>query len=66
MKARLCKAIVCIGLALGSIMGMPMTPDQIAELLNLMDQPKIVMTIPKDDDKDDPLKKLLGPNFKSG
>jgi hypothetical protein len=47
-------------------MGMPMTPDQIADLLNLMDQPKIVMTIPKDDDKDDPLKKLLGPNFKSG
>ncbi|HET9319674.1 MAG TPA: hypothetical protein VFO27_07855 [Bryobacteraceae bacterium] len=66
MKARLCKAMVCVGLALGSIMGMPMTPDQIAELLNLMDQPKIVMTIPKDDDKDDPLKKLLGPNFKSG
>jgi len=66
MKARLCKAIVCIGLALGSIMGMPMTPEKIADLLNLMDQPKIVMTIPKDDDKDDPLKKLLGPNFKSG
>jgi len=58
--------MVCVGLALGSIMGMPMTPDQIADLLNLMDQPKIVMTIPKDDDKDDPLKKLLGPNFKSG
>jgi hypothetical protein len=66
MNARLCKAMVCVGLALGSIMGMPMTPDQIADLLNLMDQPKIVMTIPKDDDKDDPLKKLLGPNFKSG
>lgn len=66
MKARLCKAMVCVALALGSIMGMPMTPDQIADLLNLMDQPKIVMTMPKDDDKDDPLKKLLGPNFKSG
>ena len=66
MKARLCKALVCVGLALGSIMGMPMTPDQIADLLNLMDQPKIVMTISKDDDKDDPMKKLLGPNFKSG
>lgn len=66
MKARLCKALVCVGLALGSIMGMPMTPEQIADLLNLMNQPKIVMTIPKDDDKDDPLKKLLGPNFKSG
>jgi len=65
MKARLCKAMVCVGLALGSIMGIPMTPDQIADLLNLMDQPKIVMTIPKDDDKDDPLKKLLGSNFKS-
>jgi hypothetical protein len=65
MKARLCKAMVCVGLALGSIMGMPMTPEQIADLLNLMDQPKIAMTIPKDDDKDDPLKKLLGPNFKS-
>lgn len=66
MKARLCKALVCACLALGSIMGMPMTPEQIADLLNLMDQPKIEMTIQKDDDKDDPLKKLLGPNFKSG
>jgi hypothetical protein len=66
MKARLWKVMVCVGLALGSIMGMPMTPDQIADLLNLMDQPKLVMTIPKDDDKDDPMKKLLGPNFKSG
>ena len=66
MKARLCKALVCVVLALGSIMGMPMTPEQIADLLNLMNQPKIEMTIQKDDDKDNPLKKLLGPNFKSG
>jgi hypothetical protein len=54
-----------MGLALGSLMGVPMTPEQIADLLNLMNQPKISMTIPKDDDKDDPLKKLLSPNFKS-
>jgi len=65
MKTRFCKAVVCAGLALGALMGMPMTPEQIAELLNLMSQPKIEMTIPKDDDKDDPLKKLLSPNFKS-
>ena len=26
---------------------------------------KIAMTIPEDNDKDDPLKKLLGANFKS-
>jgi hypothetical protein len=66
MNARICKALVCVGLALGSIIGMPMTPDQIADLLNLMNLPKIVMTIPKDDDKGDPLKNLLGSNFKSG
>ena len=65
MKTRLCKALVCVGLALGSIMGMPMTAEQIADLLNLMNQPKIVMTMPKDDDKDEPLKKLLSPNLKS-
>ena len=65
MKTRLCKALVCVFLAMGSIMGMPMTPEQIAELMNLTNQPKIAMTIPQDDDKDDPLKKLLGPNFNS-
>lgn len=59
MKTRLCKGMVCVGLALGSLMGVPMTPDQIADLLNLMNQPKIAVTLPKDDDKDDPLKKLL-------
>ena len=65
MKTRLCKALVCVGLALGSLMGVPMTPEQIAELLNLMSQPKVAITIPKDDDKDDPLKRMLGANFKS-
>ena len=59
MKTRLCKALVCAGLALGSLAGLPMSPEEIEELLSLTSQPKIVMAIRKDDDKDDPLKRLL-------
>jgi len=59
MKARFLKAIVCVFLALGSVMGVPMDPEKIAELLSQMNQPKIAVTIPRDDDKDDPLGRLL-------
>jgi hypothetical protein len=65
MKNRLCKAVVCAGLALGSVVGVPMSPEEIAELLSLTSQPKVVMAIREDDDKDDPLKRILLRNAES-
>jgi hypothetical protein len=59
MKARLLKAIVCVGLGMGSVMGVLIDPEKIAELLSAMSQPKIAITIPEDDDKDDPVRQLL-------
>jgi hypothetical protein len=59
MKARFLIAIVCVALGMGSVMGVVMDPDKIAELLSEMSQPKIVITIPEDDDKDDPVGQLL-------
>jgi len=40
-------------------MGVPMCPEEIAELMRNMNQPKIAVTLPKDDDRDDPLRDLL-------
>lgn len=59
MKARFLKAIVCVALGMGSVMGVVMDPEKIAELLSEMNQPTIVVTIPEDDVKDDPLSQLL-------
>ncbi len=59
MKARFLKAIVCVFLGLGSVMGVPMDPEKIAELMSEMNQPTIVMTIPEDDEKDDPVRQML-------
>ena len=59
MKARFLKAIVCVALGMGSVMGVVMDPEKIFELLSEMNQPTIVVTIPEDDDKDDPVGQLL-------
>jgi hypothetical protein len=59
MKARFLKAIVCVFLGLGSVMGVPMDPEKIAELMSEMNQPTIVMTVPEDDENDDPVGQLL-------
>jgi hypothetical protein len=59
MKARFLKAFVCVALGMGSVMGVVMDPEKIAELLSEMNQPTIVVTIPEDDDKDDPVGQLL-------
>jgi hypothetical protein len=59
MKARFLKAIVCVFLGLGSVMGVPMDPEKIAELLSEMNQPKVAVTIREEDDKDDPLQQML-------
>lgn len=59
MKARFLKAMVCVFLGLGSVMGVPMDPEKIAELMSEMNQPKVAITIPEDDEKDDPVGQLL-------
>ncbi len=64
MRTRLLKGFVCMFLGLGSIMGMPMRPEEIAELMCNMNQPKIAITIPENNDKDDPLSKLLKRSLK--
>jgi len=40
-------------------MGVPMRPEEIAELMSNMNRPKIAVTLPEDDDGDDPLRDLL-------
>ena len=40
-------------------MGVPMRPEEIAELMSNMNQPKIAVTLPENGDRDDPWKKLL-------
>ena len=59
MRTRLLKAFVCVFLGVGSVMGVPMRPEEIAELMSNMNQPKIAVTLPEDDDRDDPLGQLL-------
>jgi hypothetical protein len=40
-------------------MGMAMRPEEIAELMSNMNQPKIAVTLPEDQDRDEPLPELL-------
>jgi len=58
VRTRLCKLVVCLALGLGALMGMPMRPDEIEELMRTMNESVIETTIPDESDKDDPLKKL--------
>ena len=46
------------------MMGVPMRPEEIAELMSNMNQPKIAVTLPEDDDRDDPLSQLLKRSLK--
>ena len=64
MRTRLLKAFVCVFLGLGSVMGMAMRPEEIAELMSNMNRPKIAVTLPEDDHVDDPLKELLKRSLK--
>jgi hypothetical protein len=59
MRTRLLKALVCVFLGFGSMMGVPMRPEEVVELMCNMNRPKIAITIPEDDDKDDPLAQWL-------
>lgn len=42
--------ILLIALGVGSLMGVPMTPEEIEELLYLMNQPKIEVAVKEEND----------------
>jgi hypothetical protein len=55
MRVRLSKLLVCLVLGFGSVMGMAMRPEEIAELMRTMNETVVETTIPDQSDKDDPL-----------
>lgn len=47
--------VVCMALEMGVISGVPMRPDEIQELMNQINQPKLAHVLPSEnDDGDDP------------
>jgi hypothetical protein len=50
MKERFRVLLVCIGLELGVLSGVPVRPEEIRELMHQMNQPTIVHVLPAADD----------------
>jgi hypothetical protein len=48
---RLRIVLACAGLQLGVLMGVPMRPDEIKELMHQMNQPKLAHVLPGKDDE---------------
>ena len=44
---------VCLPLSLGSILGVPMKPEDIKELMERLNQPKVTVSIPDDSENGD-------------
>ena len=53
MRARLRTVLVCTMLETGVMLGVPMRPQQIEELLHTMNQPKVVHVLPEEDVRSD-------------
>jgi hypothetical protein len=55
LKERLRVLLVCFSLELGVIMGAPMRPDEIRELMHQMNQPALAHVLPSEEEAgDDP------------
>jgi len=50
---RLRVLVVCLGLEIGVLSGVPMRPDEIQDLMNQMNQPKVAHVLPTEDDEGD-------------
>jgi hypothetical protein len=50
LRHRLRVLAICLALQVGVVSGVPMTPDQIRELMNQMNQPKLAHVLPAADD----------------
>jgi hypothetical protein len=55
LAKRLRVLVVCAALEIGVLSGVPMRPDEIQELMNQMNQPKVAHVLPSQNDEgDDP------------
>jgi hypothetical protein len=67
LKNRFCKFVFCTMLAVASIGGAPLRPEEVDELMHAMNQPKIAHTLPDDaENGDDLIRKLLAHDVHSG
>jgi hypothetical protein len=53
LRRRLRTIFLCMMLEYAALLGMPMRPEEIDELMHTMNQPKRAHTIPKPQEKDD-------------
>jgi len=61
LARRLRVLVVCVALEMGVLSGVPMRPDEIQDLMNQMNQPKMAHVLPtKNDEGDDPQTKPRG------
>ena len=55
LRKKLRVLLACAALEMGVMMGVPMRPDQIKELMNQMNQPTVARALPADEESgDDP------------
>jgi hypothetical protein len=45
--------LLCIALGIGSLIGVPTRPEEIQELMQTMNQPKIAHTLPQENENDE-------------
>jgi hypothetical protein len=53
LKKRLRVVVVCAVLQLGVMVGVPMRPDEVEELMQQMNQPKMAHVLPTEDEDGD-------------
>ena len=54
IRRRLRTVMCCAILEIGTLMGVPMRPEQIQELMHAMNQPKVAETDPEEHDAGEP------------
>ncbi len=59
MKRTLRKLVLLGALGLGSLVGVPMRPEEIEELMRQMSVPKVARTVQDESEKPDCLKELI-------
>ncbi len=59
MKRTLRKLVLLGALGLGSLVGVPMRPEEIEELMRQMSVPKVARTVQDENEKPDWLKELI-------
>ena len=53
MKSLFRQLLLCMTLLLGTLIGTPMRPEQIEELMQTLNQPKVAQTLRAENDHDD-------------